>query len=63
MIGGSFLSATSTEQISGVVTHEFGHAINLAHTQTNGFYAMNNPNAWSFYAAAARSRVRTSARH
>ncbi|MFO1394959.1 MAG: hypothetical protein U1F09_14465 [Steroidobacteraceae bacterium] len=50
VIGGSFLNATTTEQISGVVTHEFGHAINLAHTQTNGFYAMNNPNAWSFYA-------------
>ena len=50
IIGGSFLSATSTAQISGVVTHEFGHAINLAHTQTNGFYSMNNPNAWSAYA-------------
>ena len=50
IIGGSFLSATSTDQVSGVVTHEFGHAINLAHTQTNGFYAANNPNAWSRYA-------------
>lgn len=50
VIGGSFLNATSTAQISGVVTHEFGHAINLAHTQTNGFYAMNNPAAWSYYA-------------
>jgi hypothetical protein len=50
VIGGSFLNATSTEQVSGVVTHEFGHAINLAHTQTNGFYASNNPNAWSYYA-------------
>lgn len=39
IIGGSFLSATSTEQISGVVTHEFGHAINLAHSQTNGYYS------------------------
>ena len=29
--------------ISGVVTHELGHAINLAHTQTNGFYARNKP--------------------
>lgn len=50
IIGGSFLSATSTDQVSGVVTHEFGHAINLAHTQTNGFYSSNNPNAWSWYA-------------
>jgi uncharacterized membrane protein len=50
IIGGSFLSATSTDQISGVVTHEFGHAINLAHTQTNGFYSSNNPSAWSRYA-------------
>ena len=50
VIGGSFLSATSTDQVSGVVTHEFGHAINLAHTQTNGLYAANNPNAWSRYA-------------
>ena len=50
IIGGSFLNATSTDQISGVVTHEFGHAINLAHTQTNGFYSSNNPGAWSFYA-------------
>ena len=53
IIGGSFLSATSTDQVSGVVTHEFGHAINLAHTQTNGFYAGNDPNAWSRYAGGA----------
>jgi len=50
VIGGSFLNATSTEQISGVVTHEFGHAINLAHTQTNGFLQMNDPNSWTPYA-------------
>jgi len=50
VIGGSFLNATSTEQVSGVVTHEFGHAINLAHTQTNGFYAMNDPGSWTQYA-------------
>ena len=30
---------TPGEPVSGVVTHEFGHAIGLAHTQTNGFYA------------------------
>ena len=32
------------EPISGVVTHEFGHAINLAHSQTNGYYSRNRPN-------------------
>jgi hypothetical protein len=32
---------TPGEPVSGVVTHEFGHAIGLAHTQTNGFYAAN----------------------
>ena len=29
--------------LSGVITHEFGHAINLAHTQTNGLYYRNQP--------------------
>ena len=29
------------EPTSGVVTHEFGHAIGLAHSQTNGFHSRN----------------------
>ena len=29
--------------LSGVITHEFGHAIGLAHTQTNGLYFRNQP--------------------
>jgi hypothetical protein len=41
IIGGQWLNDPSGEAISGVVTHEFGHAINLAHSQTNGFYAAN----------------------
>jgi hypothetical protein len=32
---------TPGEPTSGVITHEFGHAINLAHSQTNGYYARN----------------------
>ncbi len=36
-----FPDYTPGEPVSGVVTHEFGHAIGLAHTQTNGFYAAN----------------------
>lgn len=43
IIGGSWLEATTTGPVSGVVTHEFGHAINLAHSQTNGYYARNKP--------------------
>jgi hypothetical protein len=41
IIGGAWLETTSSEPVSGVVTHEFGHAINLAHSQTNGYYARN----------------------
>ncbi len=29
--------------LSGVITHEFGHSIGLAHTQTNGLYFRNQP--------------------
>ena len=36
---GVYPDYTPGEPVSGVVTHEFGHAIGLAHTQTNGFYA------------------------
>ena len=35
---------TPGEPTSGVVTHEFGHAIGLAHTQTNGYYSRNQAN-------------------
>ena len=35
---------TPGEPTSGVVTHEFGHAINLAHSQTNGLYSRNQGN-------------------
>jgi len=39
-----YANYTPGEPVSGVVTHEFGHAIGLAHTQTNGFYAANQAN-------------------
>jgi hypothetical protein len=33
--------------LAGVITHELGHAIGLAHTQTNGLYFRNQPiEAW-----------------
>jgi hypothetical protein len=52
---------TYGEPTSGVVTHEFGHAINLAHSQTNGYYARNTATrTWAFPTARSR-RVRTSA--
>ncbi len=35
---------TPGEPTSGVVTHEFGHAIGLAHSQTNGYYSRNEAN-------------------
>jgi len=46
IIGGQpeWLGDPSGAPTSGVVTHEFGHAINLAHSQTNGYYARNEPN-------------------
>jgi uncharacterized membrane protein len=43
IVGGSWLETRNAAAISGVVTHEFGHAINLAHSQTNGHYALANP--------------------
>jgi uncharacterized membrane protein len=35
---------TPGDPTAGVVTHEFGHAINLAHSQTNGYYSRNRGN-------------------
>ena len=43
IVGGSWLETRNAAAISGVVTHEFGHSINLAHSQTNGHYALANP--------------------
>ena len=42
--------------LSGVITHEFGHAIGLAHSQTNGLYFRNQPiEAWGLPAGAERA--------
>jgi hypothetical protein len=37
---GTYASDTDLTQMAGVVTHEVGHALNLAHTQTNGHAVM-----------------------
>jgi hypothetical protein len=42
--------------LSGVITHELGHAIGLAHSQTNGLYFRNQPiEAWGLPAGAERA--------
>jgi hypothetical protein len=42
--------------LSGVITHEFGHSIGLAHTQTNGLYFRNQPiEAWGLPAGAEKA--------
>jgi hypothetical protein len=41
---------------SGVIAHEFGHAINLAHAQTNGWLHANQPiPAWGYAAGSERA--------
>jgi hypothetical protein len=42
--------------LAGVITHEFGHSIGLAHTQTNGLYFRNQPiDAWGLPAGSERA--------
>ena len=42
--------------LAGVITHEFGHAIGLAHTQTNGLYFRNQPiEAWGVPAGTEKA--------
>ena len=42
--------------LAGIVTHELGHAIGLAHSQTNGLYFRNQPiPAWGLPAGVERA--------
>jgi len=42
--------------LAGIVTHELGHAIGLAHSQTNGLYYRNQPiEVWGLPAGAERA--------
>ncbi|HET9445762.1 MAG TPA: hypothetical protein VFO35_05855 [Steroidobacteraceae bacterium] len=42
--------------LAGIITHEFGHSIGLAHTQTNGLYFRNQPIAeWGLPAGPERA--------
>jgi uncharacterized membrane protein len=44
------------DPLAGIITHEFGHAIGLAHTQTNGLYYRNQPiEAWGVPAGTEKA--------